>query len=48
MAERAVEEARTAVVLVPDSAGMKTQLGGTLVVDKPAIWISLPTSATVW
>jgi hypothetical protein len=30
MAERAVEEARTAVALVPDSAGLKAQLGGTL------------------
>jgi 4-amino-4-deoxy-L-arabinose transferase-like glycosyltransferase len=30
MAERAVEEARTAVALVPDSASLKAQLGGTL------------------
>ncbi|MEG9436362.1 hypothetical protein JAO29_09315 [Edaphobacter sp. HDX4] len=30
MAERAVEEARTAVALVPDSARLKAQLGGTL------------------
>ena len=30
MAERAVEEARTAVALVPDSASLKAQLGCTL------------------
>jgi Flp pilus assembly protein TadD len=30
MADRAVEEARTAVALVPDSASLKAQLGGTL------------------
>jgi 4-amino-4-deoxy-L-arabinose transferase-like glycosyltransferase len=30
MAERAVEEARTAVALVPDSASLKARLGGTL------------------
>jgi hypothetical protein len=30
MAEGAVEEARTAVALVPDSASLKAQLGGTL------------------
>lgn len=30
MAERAVEEARTAVALVPESASLKAQLGGTL------------------
>jgi 4-amino-4-deoxy-L-arabinose transferase-like glycosyltransferase len=30
MAERAVEEARTAAALVPDSASLKAQLGGTL------------------
>jgi Flp pilus assembly protein TadD len=30
MAERAVEEARTAEAVVPDSASLKAQLGGTL------------------